>query len=1160
MQSTVGVSIDVELAEVEAAVGATSFKRGKTYARAHRVLAVAWDEDRSLLRGRVVGNGALYDTTVSFSRSGDDLEFDEGDCSCPIGWNCKHVAALVITASPAGGAHRPGTARCAAFPARARPPDPGLHIRDSEGRFPQSRDQAQEPSMSDWEQPLRAMIAAPILSASGDPLAIELGVVFNSFGSSVGAPRLQARLMRPGARGGWVNGSLSWATLESWNLREASYREDHLALAREFHAVHQARLATSSRYYYGRGDRDRTLDLSEWDATQLWSLLDQAARLGMVAIHPAGRLGEVPRYRCGELVLDVTAAPDGGRRLGPAVRTEGADDLGDCVPLLFLGANGHGLVLVKQTAGAGIGGPTGVHGGDLTGRPLRLLRLARDTPVELQRMLLDGADLAIPAEGVARFATQLAPALRHVAPVVSSDNSFAMPEVSGPELVLRAHHGSDHITSVAWMWSYAVGDERAEFALHGNASASGLRDVEAERAILDVLDLRNTGGLADLGLLDGEGRPAADVVPLHGLDTVRFVTEALPALGQLAELATEVSGEPPDYRDAGGSLEIGVSTTEIAGDHDWFDLNVTITVEGRELPFASVFAAIARGEERMLLDDGAHFSLLAPELESLRQLIEEARAFGEGTRPDSLRVSRYQAGLWEELVGLGVVREQAESWRRQVEGLLGLERLVEQAAPAGLEASLRPYQLEGFRWLASLWNLGLGGILADDMGLGKTIQALALICHALDNAVASATASGPLAGGATRPFLVIAPTSVVPNWVSEADRFTPGLTVRAMTDTISRAGVPIEDVAAGADIVVTTYTLARMDEGHYGGIEWAGVILDEAQAVKNHSAKTHAAVRRLRTPFKLAITGTPMENNLGELWALLSITAPGLFPDPVAFGEHYARPIERHADGERLALLRRRIRPLVKRRTKDLVAADLPAKQEQILEVELHPRHRKLYDTHMQRERQRILGLLDDFDANRFMVLSAITRMRQVSLHAGLVDEEHLKVPSAKLDELTKQLTDVVRSGHRALVFSQFTRFLAIVRERLDTDGIGYCYLDGRTRNRGKVLARFKQGDDPVFLISLKAGGFGLNLMEADYCFLLDPWWNPATETQAIDRTHRIGQTRPVMVYRLVSGNTIEQKVVALAARKAALFRGVMDDGDLFAGQITADDIRGLLS
>src|SRR5205823_492273 len=222
-------------------------------------------------------------------------------------------------------------------------------------------------------------------------------------------------------------------------------------------------------------------------------------------------------------------------------------------------------------------------------------------------------------------------------------------------------------------------------------------------------------------------------------------------------------------------------------------------------------------------------------------------------------------------------------------------------------------------------------------------------------------------------------------------------------------------------------------------------------------------------------------------------------------------------------------------------------------------RHRKLYDTHLQRERQKILGLLGDFDRNRFTILRSITLLRQLSLHPALVDDTQRAVPCAKLDALTEQLADVIGGGHRGLVFSQFTGFLAAVRDRLDADGIGYCYLDGRTRRRDRVLERFKRGGDPVFLISLKAGGFGLNLTEADYCFLLDPWWNPATENQAIDRTHRIGQTRPVLVYRMIARDTIEEKVVALARRKAALFRGVMDDGDLFASSVTADDIRGLL-
>ena len=425
------------------------------------------------------------------------------------------------------------------------------------------------------------------------------------------------------------------------------------------------------------------------------------------------------------------------------------------------------------------------------------------------------------------------------------------------------------------------------------------------------------------------------------------------------------------------------------------------------------------------------------------------------------------------------------------------------------------------------------------MGLGKTLQALALICHARER--------DPDVG----PFLVVAPTSVVSSWVGEAGRFAPGLKVDAVTDTLARSGRTIEEVAA-ADVVVTTYTLFRLEADAYRTVAWAGLILDEAQYVKNHQAKTYRCVRELAAPFKLAITGTPMENNLMELWSLLSITAPGLFPDPKRFAEQYARPIERGGDAEQLARLRRRIKPLVKRRTKELVAADLPAKQEQTLEVDLHPRHRKLYDTHLQRERQKVLGLIDDFNRNRFTILRSITLLRQLSLHPGLVDDDHDAVPCAKLDALVEQLGDIVGGGHRALVFSQFTGFLAKARERLDAEGIGYCYLDGRTRRRDRVLERFKDGSDPVFLISLKAGGFGLNLTEADYCFLLDPWWNPATEAQAIDRTHRIGQTRPVMVYRMIARNTIEEKVAALARRKAALFSGVMDDGDLFASSLTA--------
>ncbi len=1095
---------DVELSDVEAAVGTQSFKRGRGYARGSKVVAVEWDENAETLTGSVLGHGAVYSTSAFFAADRDgELVFDDGECTCPVGHNCKHVAAIVIAAS-AGHSRR--------------------------GQRPPRRGATEKPS---WERSLRGLIDAPIAQAAGNPLAIELELRPGG-PERRHAPRLMARLMRPGARGGWVNGSLAWSGLDSWHVQNGDYRLDHVALVRELYAVYRAREGRSG-YYYSYG-ADKTLDLSGCDSPQLWSLLDEADRLGLALVHGLPGLGEVRRPQRGKLVIDVTRQGDPGSLVTAAIHVDG-DDAGAVEPLLFLGSSGHGVVCAESIETT--------DDLDAERRRLRLVRLAKPAAPQLQRMVLDGERLEIPPGELDRFAGEFCPALRNVATVVSSDGSFTPPEVSAPMLVLRASYGVEHAVEVGWEWAYQVGDRRQAAPLGINGGGPGFRDLEAERRILADAVLTGTG-LERLGLLDDVGRPAhAPAVSLAGMETMRLTTEELPRLVQRPDITVEIAGQPADYRDVDESLTIGVSTAAIERERDWFDLGVTISVDGRELSFTDVFVALAGGESHMLLADGAHFSLLAPRLQSLRRLIEEARALTESPSAP-LRISRYQAGLWAELAALGVVTEQAEAWQRQVDALLGIDELGEHDPPASVTAPLRPYQRDGFRWLASLWELELGGILADDMGLGKTLQALALICHARDR--------DPGVG----PFLVVAPTSVVANWVREAARFAPGLAVEAVTDTLARSGRSVEEVAA-ADVVVTTYTLFRLDADAYRTVQWAGLILDEAQFVKNHHAKTHRCVRQLESPFKLAITGTPMENNLMELWSLLSITAPGLFPDPKRFAEQYARPIERGGDAEQLARLRRRMKPLIKRRTKELVAGDLPAKQEQILAVDLHPRHRKVYDTYLQRERQKILGLIDDFDRNRFTILSSITLLRQLSLHPGLVDGRYDTVPCAKLGSLVEQLGDVVGGGHRALVFSQFTGFLARVRDRLDHEGITYCYLDGRTRRRDRVIERFKQGADPVFLISLKAGGFGLNLTEADYCFLLDPWWNPATEVQAIDRTHRIGQSRPVMVYRMIARGTIEEKVVALARRKAALFSGVMDEGDLFSSSLTADDIRGLL-
>jgi superfamily II DNA or RNA helicase len=1007
----------------------------------------------------------------------------------------------------------------------------------------------QRPRPVAWERSLDSLLApGPAVSAShpgGTPLAIELTLSpdlrrAQAPGPAGGPPlKLLARLVQPGKHGGWAGGALSWAKLDSLH-HYGDFAPAQVRWLQELYALYRS---SSGRFGYGSYGYvyggEKSIELSAFESRQLWPMLDEAGSIGLRLVY-GHKLGVVDTYRAAELCLDVTrSGPAGPLVIVPLVRVEGQQ--ADAAPVLFIGTGGHGLIHVDPAEARA----SGEHGG----WRFRLARLARPVPPQLQRMALGNQRLEVPDAGQARFRDEYYPRLRRAATVISSDGSFTPPAISAPTLVVHASYGSGHDAEIGWEWAYQVGDSPLRAPLHPGPRQAGYRDLDAERAILAGLD----APLDRFGLLPADPMPAdppqapAPRVQLGGLDTMRFTTELLPLLADQPGVVVEVSGEPADYREAGDTLRIGLSADEVAGDTDWFDLGVTVTVAGQQVPFTDVFVALSRGEPYLLLADGAYFSLQKPELQALARLIEEARAL-QDSPGGALRISRFQAGLWDELAELGVVSHQAQAWRRQVQGLLSIGTIDRGQPPPTLRARLRPYQLDGFGWLAFLWEQQLGGILADDMGLGKTLQSLALICHAKQ------------AGPAIPPFLILAPTSVVPNWAAESARFTPGLSVVPIADTVSRRGQALSEVIAGADVVVTSYTLFRLDFDAYSALPWSGLIMDEAQYTKNHQSKIYQCARRLPTPVKFAITGTPMENNLMELWSLLSITAPGLLPNPARFRDYYARPIEKQGNAELLAQLRRRIKPLVKRRTKEQVAQDLPPKQEQILEIDLHPRHRKIYQTQLQRERQKILGLIDDMNANRFTILRSLTLLRQLSLHAGLVDEQHQDVPCSKIDALLEQLREVTGGGHRALVFSQFTGFLGIVRKRLDAAGVPYCYLDGTTRNRATVIQRFKDGAAAVFLISLKAGGFGLNLTEADYCFLLDPWWNPATEAQAVDRTHRIGQTRNVMVYRLIASGTIEEKVMALKARKAELFASILDHGNAFGTSLDADDIRGLFS
>jgi SNF2 family DNA or RNA helicase len=461
--------------------------------------------------------------------------------------------------------------------------------------------------------------------------------------------------------------------------------------------------------------------------------------------------------------------------------------------------------------------------------------------------------------------------------------------------------------------------------------------------------------------------------------------------------------------------------------------------------------------------------------------------------------------------------------------IAGFERLPEAPLPADLTATLRPYQRRGVDWLSFLRGAGLGGVLADDMGLGKTLQAMSVF------------------DGRT---LVVAPTSVLFNWQAELARFRPGLKV-GLYHGADRALDP------AADVTLTSYALLRLDAQKLGAETWRAVVLDEAQAIKNPDSQTARAAYALPATFRLALTGTPVENRLEELWSLMHFANRGLLGGRSDFADRHARPI---ADGQAgaAAALRQRVRPFLLRRLKQDVAPELPPRTDAVLKVSLDDGERAVYDAVRAATQKDLLALLEA-GGGVMKALEALLRLRQAACHPALVPGQ-TAATSSKIDALLEALETAVAENHKALVFSQWTSLLDLIEPALGRAELPFVRLDGTTRDRGEVVARFQaDGGPPVMLVSLKAGGSGLNLTAADHVFLCDPWWNPAVEAQAADRTHRIGQTRPVFVYRLVAADTVEERILALQDSKRALMDAALGDGAAAAG-LTKADLLALLA
>jgi superfamily II DNA or RNA helicase len=605
----------------------------------------------------------------------------------------------------------------------------------------------------------------------------------------------------------------------------------------------------------------------------------------------------------------------------------------------------------------------------------------------------------------------------------------------------------------------------------------------------------------------------------------------------------EVEAEGKLYRKA-GPFHI-----EVRSGIDWFELHGSVEFGDTRASLPELLTALRRGEKTVRLNDGT-FGILPEDWLKRYGLLA---GLGQANK-DHLRFVRSQVGLLDALLASQPEANCDKAFaqaRRELQRFAGIEPA---SPPQSFQGELRGYQRDGLGWLHFLRRFTFGGCLADDMGLGKTVQVLALL---ESRRLLRADKSGRNAERPA-PSLVVVPRSLVFNWKQEAARFTPGLRVLDHTG-IGRS--PDGSDFDNHDVILTTYGTLRRDILLLKDRTFDYCILDEAQAIKNASSESAKAARLIQSRQRLALSGTPVENHLGELWSLFEFLNPGMLGSSSVF--RLGGAAARNPDPDTRALLAQALRPFILRRTKDQVATELPEKLEQTLYCELEGEQRRRYDELREHYRRELLARIDRDGLNRskIQVLEALLRLRQAACHPGLIDKFRVDEPSAKLDLLLPQLAEVLDEGHKVLVFSQFTSLLAIVRDRLEKEAIAYEYLDGKTRDRASRVERFQT--DPgckLFLISLKAGGLGLNLTAAEYVFLLDPWWNPAVEAQAIDRTHRIGQSRRVFAYRIIARDTVEEKVLELQQSKRALADAIINADNSLIRDLGRKELELLLS
>ena len=1079
------VPLDLTRRQLRGLFNAATLERGINYARQKRVLHVDVQRDGRLVAARVQGNARRpYHVVAQLAADRSGGLSVHGSCSCPVRFNCMHVAAALWSVAREDDE--------AGADASAVPVEVEAWLASLERASGVAADR---------EGPDEALVYVLGLTH-----AREVGV----------APGVEAYALGRREDGRWGG------------ARRVPLNPQMLAPRFDLEDLRVAALVSAAQ---GAG---RGLDGPLAGEALRAVLVTGRTRLGDPD-GPALRLGEArpgtPRWE---------AASDGRQRLALTLA-------GDQI-LLDLGQPWY------LDAAAGLCGPVD------TGLPAEVLvpllhapALAPVAATAVAERLASVSALApLPRPQV--MAVEDLPRQRPV-PCLTL-HSVPIPILPGAQ---RLGGAWEHQARLAFDYGgHRIPAGHKEPAVHltaGERIVRVVRDTPAERAASDRLE--------QLGLICGLWSDE-DAELYFAEDDVdgwaRLMISGFPALAREGWRIEEA----PGFRLH--QVEADHWYAEVADGGAWFDLELGLEIDGKRLPvvpmLVQLLAQIGRGRGGDPLADSTEdtaWYVTLPEGGILRLPADRVRTilgtllelYDPGSvRKQAVRLPRLAAHRLADLDALaadGVRWHGAEALQALGERLRGFAGIDRAPDPPGLRAELRDYQREGLAWLQFLREYELGGVLADDMGLGKTVQTLA---HLLTEKAA---------GRLDRPALVVAPTSLVVNWRREAERFAPDLRVLVLhgPDRKGRfAAIPEHD------LVLTTYPLLPRDLEALAAEEYHLLVFDEAQNIKNPKAKASTAARRLRARHRLCLTGTPMENHLGELWALFDLLLPGLLGDERRFRRTVRLPVEQHGDEVRRAALARRIAPFLIRRTKAQVVRELPAKTEITRTVALGPHQRDLYETVRAAMHEKVRQAIArrGLDRSRIEVLEALLRLRQICCDPRLLEGEAAgtRRESAKLELLVEMLPELVEEGRRILLFSQFTQMIALIEPELDRLGLPYVKLTGQTRDRATPVDRFQAGEVPIFVVSLKAGGTGLNLTAADTVIHYDPWWNPAVERQATDRAHRIGQDKPVFAYKLLTEGTVEEKIAELQARKAALADALFGEGQTGASALTADDLAGL--